>query len=213
MKSRLTQLFHPGKSSRALTGLLLAVAFAVTGLSACRGGEDNSSLPPQRTEGKDGSVAVSLMEGTAFTPTRVGTDLDSADREVTTADISRTLANAVLPDGTEVLFYISLSGDKYGAYIPAGTERLIRFTEESNVYTDGYDISLYENVLGQSGFLLQVQAIPGNVLGNDDEFLHPGGGQLFGLSHQRRYGTAAIATTEFRDDTEGTAIAAPLGDL
>lgn len=154
MKSRLTQLFHPGKSSRALTGLLLAVAFAVTGLSACRGGEDNSSLPPQRAEGKDGSVAVSLMEGTAFTPTRVGTDLGSADREVTTADISRTLANAVLPDGTEVLFYISLSGDKYGAYIPAGTERLIRFTEESNVYTDGYDISLYENVLGQSGFLI-----------------------------------------------------------
>lgn len=68
MKSRLTQLFHPGKSSWALTGMLLAVAFAVTGLSACRGGEDNSSLPPQRTEGKDGSVAVSLMEGTVFTP-------------------------------------------------------------------------------------------------------------------------------------------------
>lgn len=71
---------------------------------------------------------------------------------MTTADISLTLAHATLPDGTKVLFYISPSGDKYGAYIPAGTEQLIRFTHEDNAYTDGYEVSLYENVLGQSGF-------------------------------------------------------------
>lgn len=38
MKSRLTQLFRPGKPSRTLTGVLLAAAFAVTGLVACGSG-------------------------------------------------------------------------------------------------------------------------------------------------------------------------------
>lgn len=154
MKSRLTQLFHPGRSSRGLTAALLAAAFAVTCLTACRGGGEGSSSPAPETAGEDGAVEVSLTEGTPFAPTRAGADLADADREVTTADISLTLAHAALPDGTKVLFYISLSGEKYGAYIPAGTERLIRFTREDNAYTDGYDVSLYENVLGQSGFCM-----------------------------------------------------------
>lgn len=153
MKSRLTQLFRPGKQSRALTAVLLAAAFAVTGLTACRGGGEASS--DQQTEvGEDGSASVALTEGTPFAPTRAGANLADADREVTTADISLTLAHATLSDGTKVLFYISLSGEKYGAYIPAGTERVIRFTHEDNAYTDGYDVSLYENVLGKSGFCM-----------------------------------------------------------
>lgn len=134
--------------------MLLAAAFAVTCLTACRGGGEGSSSPAPETAGEDGAVEVSLTEGTPFAPTRAGADLADADREVTTADISLTLAHAALPDGTKVLFYISLSGEKYGAYIPAGTERLIRFTREDNAYTDGYDVSLYENVLGQSGFCM-----------------------------------------------------------
>ena len=65
------------------------------------------------------------------------------------------MASRTLLDGTEVLFYLSAAGDKYCAYIPAGTERLIRFTYESNVYTEDYGISLYENVLGTSGFRIE----------------------------------------------------------
>ena len=154
MKSRLTQLFRPGKQSRALTAVLLAAAFSVTCLTACRGGGEGSTSPTPETVGEDGTVEVSLTEGTPFAPARAGADLDDADREVTTADISLTLAHATLPDGTKVLFYISISGEKYGAYVPAGTERLIRFTHEDNAYTDGYDVSLYENVLGKSGFCM-----------------------------------------------------------
>lgn len=95
---------------------------------------------------------ITLTEGTPFSPEKAGVYLVGDGREVTTADIAQTLAAQTLPDGTEVLFYTSTSGGKYCAYIPVGTERLIRFTEESSVYTDGYDISLYENVLGQRGF-------------------------------------------------------------
>ena len=73
-------------------------------------------------------------------------------QEVTTADIARTLASQTLPDGTQVLLYTSASGGKYCAYIPAGTQRLIRFTEESEVYAQGYAVLLYEDVLGRSGF-------------------------------------------------------------
>lgn len=131
---------------KRMAGVLLA-AFAVTGLTACGGGVGQS---PGAEE--DGPVEVSLTEGTPFAPTRVEVDLDNGDRAVTTADISLTLAHTTLPDGTKVLFYISLSGDKYGAYIPGGTEQLIRFTHEDNAYTDGYQVALYENVLGQSGF-------------------------------------------------------------
>lgn len=137
---------------KRMTGALLAAAFAVTGLTACGDGVEGSSFQHPESEGEEGPVKVSLTEGTPFVPARVEADLTEGGREVTTEDISLTLAHATLPDGTKVLFYIPLSGDKYGAYIPAGTERLIRFTEEDNTYHDGYDVTLYENVLGQSGF-------------------------------------------------------------
>lgn len=101
------------------------------------------------------SVKISLTEGVPFSPEKAGLNLDGDGREVTTADIAQILATQTMPDGTEVLFYLSAAGNKYCAYIPAGTDRLIRFTEESNVYTDGYDISLYENVLGQNGFRIE----------------------------------------------------------
>lgn len=152
MKSRLTQLFRPGKQSRALAAALVAAAFAVTGLTACHGAAPSAGTSE---DGDEGTVAVPLTEGTSFAPTRAWEDLGGADREVTTADIVRKLAHAALPDGTEVLFYRSFSGEKYGAYIPAGTDRLIRFTREDNAYTDGYGVSLYENVLGKSGFRLE----------------------------------------------------------
>lgn len=136
---------------KRMAGVLLAAAFAVTGLTACGSGVGKSLSQSPESEGEDGPVEMSLTEGTPFAPARVEVDLGS-DRAVTTADISLTLAQATLSDGTKVLFYISFSGDKYGAYIPTGTEQLIRFTHEDNAYTDGYEVSLYENVLGQSGF-------------------------------------------------------------
>lgn len=108
-----------------------------------------SHLPPGGTEN---SAAISLTEGTPFSPVKAGLDADGNVSEVTTADLAETLASQTLPDGTEVLFYRSVSGEKYCAYIPAGTERLLRFTHEDNAYTDGYSISLYEDVLGHSGF-------------------------------------------------------------
>ena len=137
---------------KRMAGALLLAAFAVTGLTACRSGAGESSPSPEPAE--DDPVEVSLTEGTPFSPVRVETGPTEEDLAVTTADISLTLAHATLPDGTKVLFYISIAGDKYGAYIPAGTEQLIRFTQEDNTYTDGYEVSLYENVLGQSGFCM-----------------------------------------------------------
>ena len=102
-----------------------------------------------------GSVKVSLTEGGRFSPTKAEWLPNGDAQEVTTADIAETVASRTLLDGTEVLFYLSAAGDKYCAYIPAGTERLIRFTYESNVYTEDYGISLYENVLGTSGFRIE----------------------------------------------------------
>lgn len=102
-----------------------------------------------------GSMKVSLTEGGRFSPTKAEWFPNGDAQEVTTADIAETLAAQTLPDGTEVLFYTSTSGDKYCAYIPVGTERLIRFTCEENGYTSGYGISLYENVFGRSGFRIE----------------------------------------------------------
>ena len=127
----------------------VVIAACAVNPSAQRNGEYAS------VEDSPVSVEISLAEGNSFSPEKAGVYLDGDGREVTTADIAQTLAAQTLPDGTEVLFYTATSGDKYCAYIPVGTERLIRFTEESNVYTDGYDISLYENVLGTSGFRIE----------------------------------------------------------
>ena len=127
----------------------VVIAACAVNPSAQRNGEYAS------VEDSPVSVEISLAEGNSFSPEKAGVYLDGDGREVTTADIAQTLAAQTLPDGTEVLFYTATSGDKYCAYIPVGTERLIRFTEESNAYTDGYDISLYENVLGTSGFRIE----------------------------------------------------------
>ena len=66
---------------------------------------------------------------------------------------------------------------------------------------------------GQAGAVLPVHAIAGDVLGDDDELLHPGLGQLSGLGQHRVHRPAAIAAPQLGDDAEGAAVAAPLGDL
>lgn len=48
MKSRLTQLFRPGRTSRALTGALLCAAFLLTALVACQSGGGRSALAVEK---------------------------------------------------------------------------------------------------------------------------------------------------------------------
>ncbi len=136
-----------------LWAVMVGVAVCTVVMAACAV-NPSAQRNGEYASAEDGPVSVvtSLTEGTSFFPEKAGMYLDGDGREVTTADIAETVAAQTLPDGTEVLFYTSNSGGKYCAYIPPGTERLIRFTEESTVYTDGYEISLYENVLGQRGF-------------------------------------------------------------
>ena len=123
----------------------------------------------------DGTHTLSLTAGTprAAVPAEVLA-------EVTTADIDQTLASQILPDGTQVLFYRSAAGNKYGAYIPAGTERVIRFTYEENGYTGGYGISLYENVLGTSGF--RIECPRGAAYYANDYYYFDGDGTLWQLA-------------------------------
>ena len=66
---------------------------------------------------------------------------------------------------------------------------------------------------GQGGWLLQIHAVPGDVLGDDDELLHAAIRQLPGLGQQGLHGAAAVAAPELGNDAEGAAVAAPLGDL
>ena len=65
----------------------------------------------------------------------------------------------------------------------------------------------------QGGAVLQVQAVPGDVLGDDDQFLGSPGLQLPGLPQKGVHGAAAVPAPQLGDDAEGTAVAAPLGDL
>ena len=131
-------------------------------------GEENINIP------------VPLSAAEPWAPIRAGQDLDG-EEEVTTGDIAETLASLTLSDGTEVLFYRALSGEKYCAYIPAGTERLIRFTWEDNGYgSGGYSISTFEHVLGRSGF--RIQCPRGAAYYADDYYYFDAGGTLWQLA-------------------------------
>ena len=56
-------------------------------------------------------------------------------------------------------------------------------------------------------------AVGGGVLGHQDEFFDPGGGEIFGLLHQGLEGAAPQLAADLGDETEGAAVAAALGDL
>ena len=67
--------------------------------------------------------------------------------------------------------------------------------------------------LPQHPLVVEVDAVAGDVLGNDDELLHPGIGQGLGLRQQGLHGTAAVAAPQLGNDTEGAPVVAALGDL
>ena len=65
----------------------------------------------------------------------------------------------------------------------------------------------------QHPLVVEVDAVAGDVLGDDDELLHPGVGQGLGLRQQGLHGTAAVAAPQLGNDTEGAPVVAALGDL
>ena len=67
--------------------------------------------------------------------------------------------------------------------------------------------------LAQHPLLVQVGAVAGDVLGDDDDLLHAPVGQLLGLSEQGLHGPAAVAAPEIGDDAVGAAVVAALRDL
>ena len=139
-----------------------------------------SFTPDNRIQGGDDPISFPLTAAEPWAPVRAGQDLDGTV-ETTTGDIAETLASLTLSDGTEVLFYRALSGEKYCAYIPAGTERLIRFTWEDNDYgSGGYSISTFEHVLGRSGF--RIQCLRGAAYYADDYYYFDDGGTLWQLA-------------------------------
>lgn len=140
-----------------------------------------SFTPDSRiTPAAEGPLSIPLTAAESCAPVRAGQGLDG-QAEVTTADIQERLAELTLTDGTEVLFYRALSGEKYCAYIPAGTERLIRFTWEDNDYgSGGYSISAFEHVLGRSGF--HIQCPRGAAYAADDYYYFDDSGALWLLA-------------------------------
>ena len=67
--------------------------------------------------------------------------------------------------------------------------------------------------LAQTAAAVEVGAIPGNVLGNDQQLLHAAVRQAPGLLQQGLEVPAAVAAPEVWDDTVGAAVIAALGDL
>jgi hypothetical protein len=145
-----------------------AVGFLLISVLLCAAGVRLTAAAVQLpSDGSDSNIPLSAEVHTAEPTARVslteGTPLDSDAEpdlygepvEVTTADIMDILSEYVCADGTRVLFYRSVTGSKYCACIPAGTERVLRFTFEDNCYESGYHISGYENVLGHSGFRIE----------------------------------------------------------
>ena len=66
--------------------------------------------------------------------------------------------------------------------------------------------------LRQLMLTVEVRAVPGDVLRDDDQLLHPGGGQLRCLVQQLVHGTAAVLATEGGDHAVGAVVVAALGD-
>ena len=59
---------------------------------------------------------------------------------------------------------------------------------------------------------VEVGAVAGDVLGDDDELFDPGGGQLRRLVQQLRHGAAAVLPPQGRDHAVGAAVVAALRD-
>ena len=67
--------------------------------------------------------------------------------------------------------------------------------------------------LGQHGLLIKIHAVTGDILRNDNEFLHPSVGELLRLRQQRLHAAAAIMAAQIGDNAEGAVVVAPLCDL
>ena len=82
------------------------------------------------------------------------------------------------------------------------------------VEPDPVEVQLAELLeeLRQLVLAVEVGAVAGDVLGNDDQLLHPGGGQLRCLVQQLVHGTAAVLATEGGDHAVGAVVVAALGD-
>lgn len=67
--------------------------------------------------------------------------------------------------------------------------------------------------LRQTAGAVQVHAVSGDVLGDDDQLLHPILRQGVGFLQNVLRRTAPVLAPQLGDDAEGTVVAAPLGDL
>ena len=139
MRSRLTQLFRPGRAGRALTGILLAAALLATGLVACRS-------VPQKPEGtvyaaldlavqpEDTDYRELTLDLVDFAP---GADWVGGSYETVTLPVSeqvRISGRAVSGEWKKDLLSF-LAWPQLRAYFFPGTDDVLRLQVEDGVIT------------------------------------------------------------------------------
>ena len=67
--------------------------------------------------------------------------------------------------------------------------------------------------LGQLGLAVEVEAVVGGDLADQHQLLHPLGGQLLGLGHDRFDRARALVAAQLGNDAEGAAVVAAFGHL
>ncbi len=155
LKERITLLAkHPKTAAASLVSLLLALSLAV-GCTFTGGKPDASAsaTPADVPEGYTLTATAPLDDAQAYTPENEAI----TPGEVPASDIVEILPDGsgkdgvlTLSDGTEVLCYRDADGAKYWAL--RREDKLIRFTQEDNAYTDFYSAEAYTDVFGHDGF-------------------------------------------------------------
>lgn len=139
MKARLTQLFCPGRTSRALTAVLLATAFLATGLVACQ----SVSRKPEGTvyaafdlaaQPEDTDFRELTLDLVDFSP---GADWVGGIYETVTLPVSERvrLNGSAVSENLEKDLSSFLSWPQMRAYFLPGTDDVIRLEVENGVIT------------------------------------------------------------------------------
>ena len=114
---------------------------------------------------------------------------------------------AVLDGNIQIFHDLRFAGDHINEFI--GSVRGIEVVEP-----DPVEVQLAKLLQQFRKLMLavEVRAVPGDVLSDDDQLLHPGGGKLRRLVQQLIHGTAAVLATAGGDHAVGTVIVAALSD-
>lgn len=162
MRSRLTQLFHPGKPSRTLAGILFCVVFLVMGLVACRSDGESHALDVENDVLYATFGYEDQPEGTDFRELT----LDLVDFSPGADWVGGSYATVTLPvsedvrlDGTQITgtewdkqMLNFLAWPQLRSYFLPGTDDVIRLEVENGIITA---MDWFEGVKAVGGVLWQ----------------------------------------------------------